>query len=94
MKRIFHEVAAHAELGIVLGVVVQVQGTGTYHHYQQTDQKADDDFEFFGATVAEHHCRTRNQTCFYGKSATNIYFLVFHHHPKCSQNLQILELKG
>ena len=33
VKRVFHEVTAQTELRIVLGVVVQMQGTGTDHHH-------------------------------------------------------------
>lgn len=67
VKRVFHEVTAQAEFGIVLGVVVQVQGTDTDNGHQQTDQQADDDFELFGATVVRHHMWTGNQAGFLEK---------------------------
>jgi len=51
LKRGPHQMAVQAELGIVLGVVVQMQGAGSHAHNHHSDQKADDNFEFCGATV-------------------------------------------
>ena len=51
VKGILHQMAIQAELGIVLGVVVEVQGPGPHDHHQQSSQQADDDFVFLGATV-------------------------------------------
>ena len=46
MERVVHEVAVQAELGIVLGIIVQVQGADTHDHNHQPDHKTDHDFKF------------------------------------------------
>jgi hypothetical protein len=51
VKRVLHEMAVLAELGVVLGIIVQVQGTDSQSHNHQSDQKADDNFKFYVATV-------------------------------------------
>ena len=93
VKSVLHEMAVQTELGIVLGVVVQVQGTDPYHHHQQPDQKSDDDFEFFGATVAEHHSQIRNHMCFLEKFVSTITSHAVHHHPKIFLSSAAFELK-
>jgi hypothetical protein len=51
VKRILHEMAVQTELGVVLGVIVQVQRADAQSHSHQPDQKADHDFKFYSATV-------------------------------------------
>jgi len=51
VKRIFHEVTAQAELGIIFGVVVEMQGADTHSHNHQSDQKTDHDFKFNGTAI-------------------------------------------
>ncbi len=34
VKRVLHEMAVQAEFGVILGIVVQVQGTGPHDHHQ------------------------------------------------------------